>query len=351
MKAAVMVKHREPLKVDELPNPKPGPDDAVLRVEACGICRSDWHAWQGDWSWIGISPELPIVPGHEIGGVVEEVGSNVKRYRKGDAVTVPFHSACGHCEYCLKGQPNICENVVIFGLSTGYNGGYAQYVLVRNADFNLIRLPENIDGKAAAAIGCRYMTAYHGVVRAGGKPGDWLAVHGAGGVGLSAVQIAAALGKNVIAVDIDDAKLEKAKQEGAVAVVNAKREKVPEAIKEITKGGVQASIDALGIQQTTLNSVLSLRRGGRHVQIGLTTKEEGGMIPLPVDLFVALEAEFVGSFGNPHPDYAGLLALMAQGKLNPKSLISREVALDEVNDVLTAMSNYNTTGFHVITRF
>ncbi|WP_141056296.1 zinc-dependent alcohol dehydrogenase family protein [Tepidiphilus succinatimandens] len=351
MKAAVLVKHRNPLKIDDLPNPTPGPDDVILKVEACGICRSDWHAWQGDWSWIGISPDLPIVPGHEFGGVVEEVGSNVKRYRKGDAVTVPFHSACGHCEYCLKGQPNICENVVIFGLSTGYNGGYAQYVLVRNADFNLIRLPENVDGKTAAAIGCRYMTAYHGVVRAGGKPGDWVAVHGAGGVGLSAVQIAAALGKNVIAVDIDDAKLEKAKQEGAVAVVNAKRDKVPEAIKEITKGGAHASIEALGVRETTTNSVLSLRRGGRHVQIGLTTKEEGGMVPLPVDLFTAMELEFVGSFGNPHPDYAGLLALIAQGKLNPKSLISREVALEEVNSVFQAMSEFKTMGFHVITRF
>ncbi|MFC4486504.1 zinc-dependent alcohol dehydrogenase family protein [Tepidiphilus baoligensis] len=351
MKAAVMVKHREALKIDELPNPKPGPDDVVLRVEACGICRSDWHAWQGDWAWVGISPDLPIVPGHEIGGVVEEVGSNVKKYRKGDAVTVPFHSACGHCEYCLQGRPNICENVVIFGLSTGYNGGYAQYVVVRNADFNLIRLPENVDTMAAAAIGCRYMTAFHGVVRAGGKPGEWVAVHGAGGVGLSAVQIAAALGKNVIAVDIDQAKLEKAKQEGAVAVVNAKRDKVPEAIKEITKGGAHASIEALGVRETTLNSVLSLRRGGRHVQVGLTTKEEGGMISLPVDLFVALEAEFVGSFGNPHPDYAGLLALMSQGKLNPKSLISREVALEEVNDVFKAMSEYKTMGFNVITRF
>lgn len=351
MKAAVLISHREPLRVEEVPTPKPGPDDVVLRLEACGICRSDWHAWQGDWSWIGLSPNLPIVPGHEIGGVVEEIGSNVKKYRRGEAVTVPFHSACGTCSYCLEGRPNICENVSVFGISSGYNGGYAQYVLVRHADFNLVRLPEGVDSRTAAAIGCRYMTAYHGVVRTAGKPGDWVAVHGAGGVGLSAIQVATALGRNVVAVDIDDAKLAKARAEGAVAVVNGRREKVPAAIKEITKGGAHSSIEALGIQETIVNSVLSLRRGGRHVQIGLTTKEEQGMVALPVDVFTAVELEFVGSMGNPHPDYSGLLALIGQGRLNPKSLITREVALEQVNDVLQDMSSFNTTGFSLITGF
>ncbi len=351
MKAAILTRHCEALEIKDIPKPTPGPDDVVLKVEACGICRSDWHAWQGDWSWVGIFPDLPITPGHEIGGVVEEMGANVKKFKKGDAVTVPFHSACGRCQFCLEGRPNLCENMVIFGLSTGYNGGYAQYVLVRNADFNLIALPEGVDAKTAAAIGCRYMTAYHGVVRANGKPGDWVAVHGAGGVGLSAVQVAAALGKNVIAVDIDDAKLAKAKQEGAVAVVNGKSNNVPEAIKEITKGGAHSSIEALGIGETILNSALCLRRGGRHVQIGLTTKAEAGMVSLPVDVFTAMELEFVGSIGNPHPDYAGLLALISSKRLNPKSLISREVALEEVNEVLKAMSDFKTSGFTIITKF
>lgn len=352
MKAALMVEHRKPLQIGEMADPTPGPSDAILKIDACGVCRSDWHAWQGDWSWIGLSPELPIIPGHEIGGVVEEVGKDVKSYRRGDRVTVPFHSACGHCEYCLRAEPNLCDNLAIFGLVSGYNGGYAQYVLVRNADFNLIALPEEVDGLAASAIGCRYMTAYHGVIRAGGRPGDWTAVHGAGGVGLSAVQIASALGKKVIAVDIDDAKLEQARQQGAVATINARsNNNVSEAIKEITKGGAQSSIEALGIRETIQNSILCLRKGGRHVQVGLTTKAEGGMVNLPVDMITAMELELVGSLGNPHPDYAGLLSLIAQGRLNPKALITREVALDEVNQVLNDMSDYKTAGFNIISRF
>ncbi|ATY84981.1 alcohol dehydrogenase [Kyrpidia spormannii] len=351
MKAARLVEHKKPLPVMEVPDPKPGPGDAVLRVEACGICRSDWHAWQGDWSWIGLSPELPITPGHEFGGVVEEVGKDVKNYKRGDRVTVPFHAGCGHCQYCLSGVPNLCENLQIYGLVSGFDGGYAQYVLVKNADFNLIPLPENVDGVTAAAIGCRYMTGYHGVVRGNVKPGDWVAIQGAGGVGLSAVQVAAALGGQVIAVDIDDAKLEKAREEGAVATINAKRENVPEAIKEITKGGAHVGIDALGVRDTVLNSVLSLRKGGRHVQVGLTTSEEGGMVSIPVDMITAMELEFVGSLGNPHPAYRGLLSLVSSGRLNPKTLVNKEVGLEDVSQTFEDMSNFRTKGFHVITKF
>jgi propanol-preferring alcohol dehydrogenase len=163
--------------------------------------------------------------------------------------------------------------------------------------------------------------------------------------------VATAIGAQVIAVDIDDEKLEKAKQEGAVAVVNARREQVPEAIREITKGGAHVGIDALGIRETILNSVLSLRKGGRHVQIGLTTAEEGGMVALPVDAITAMELEVVGSLGNPHPAYRGLLNLVAQGRLKPKALVEREVGLEDVNEVFTKMSEFQTKGFNVITRF
>lgn len=351
MRAARLLEHNKPLPVQEIADPRPGPDDAVLRVEACGICRSDWHAWRGDWSWIGLSPQLPITPGHEFGGTVEEAGKNVKNFKQGDRATVPFHVGCGHCEYCLSGATNLCANLLIYGLVSGFDGGYAQYVLVKNADFNLIRLPEEIDGVTAAAIGCRYMTGYHGVVRGQVKPGDWVAVQGAGGVGLSAIQVANALGAQVIAVDIDNAKLEKARQEGASATVNADRENVPEAIKEITKGGAHVGIDALGVRTTVLNSLLSLRKGGRHVQIGLTTSEEGGQVSLPVDTITAMELEFVGSLGNPHPAYRGLLSLVASGKLNPKSLVSKEVGLEDVTYTFEEMSNFRTLGFHVISRF
>lgn len=350
MRAAVMTAFRQPLEVKQVPDPTPGPRDAVIRVQAEGICRSDWHAWMGDWTWFGFSPQLPVVMGHEMGGVVEAVGSEVRRLKPGDRVTVPFHEGCGVCAYCLSGRPNLCDNVQVPGFS--HDGGYAQFARIPNADFNCITLPEGVDALTAAAMGCRYMTAYHAVTMQGRvQPGQWVAVHGAGGVGLSAVQIAAAAGANVIAVDIDDAKLEKARQEGAVATVNARAAKAPEAIREITKGGAHVSIDALGIGDTVISSVTCLRKGGRHVQVGLTTQKEQGMVALPVDVMVLMELEFVGSLGNPHPKYAELLALVERGRLNPKALVTREVALEEASNVLQAMTDFKTIGFNVITDF
>ncbi len=351
MKAARIIEHHRPLEIQDLPDPQPGPGDAIIRVEACGICRSDWHGWQGDFAWIGLSPELPITPGHEIGGVVEEVGKDVQNFRPGDAVTTPFHMGCGRCEYCQRGVPNICSNVQVYGFVTGLNGGYAEYILIREADFNLIHLPEEVDSVTAAAVGCRFMTGYHGVVRGKVQPGDWVAIQGAGGVGLSAIQVANALGAQVIAVDIDDRKLEMAKREGAVFTVNAHKENVPEAIQEITRGGAQVGLDALGIKETVVNSVLSLRKGGRHVQVGLTTSQEGGNVSLPVDLITASEIDFVGSFGNPHPDYRGLLDLVSSGRLNPKRLVEKEVALSDVNRIFDDMTQFQTNGFNVITQF
>lgn len=350
MKAAQMVEHRKPLVVREIPDPQPGPHDAVLRVEACGICRSDWHAWMGDWTWIGFTPQLPLTLGHELAGVVVEVGKEVGVTRVGDRVTVPFHLGCGRCSYCVRGRPNLCDSLQMVGFS--FDGGYAQYVRIPQADFNLIRLPEAVDSVSAAALGCRYMTAYHAVVHRGrAMPGEWVAVHGVGGVGLSAVQIASAVGARVVAVDVDDEKLARAREQGAAATVNAKRDKVPDAVKEITGGGAHVSVDGLGIQATIQNSIFCLRKGGRHVQVGLTTQAEQGMVALPTDMMVGMELEFYGSLGNPHPQYAGLLALVEQGKLRPKDLVGRTVSLEEVNEVLQAMTEFRTVGFTVITRF
>ncbi|MDQ0155045.1 zinc-dependent alcohol dehydrogenase family protein [Robertmurraya andreesenii] len=349
MRAAQIIEQRKPLKIGNVPDPTPGPHDVIVKVEASGICRSDWHAWMGDWEWLGLSPVLPIIPGHEMGGVVEAVGAEVKNFRPGDRVTTPFHEGCSHCSNCQSGHSNRCDNLQIYGFA--YDGAYAEYVKIPNGDFNLVKLPDEVDFVTAAAIGCRYMTGYHGVVRANLQPGDWLVVHGTGGVGLSSIQVGNAVGAQVIAVDVDDAKLEMARKEGAVATINARNENVVEAVKQITKGGAHASIEALGIQETILNSVLSLRKGGRHVQIGLTTHNEAGIVGLPIDAVTAQELEIVGSLGNPRTEYDGLLALIAQGKLNPRSLVSKEVSLDDVNDVLNDMTNFRTYGFNVITKF
>ncbi|GBD14322.1 Alcohol dehydrogenase [bacterium HR25] len=350
MKAAVLETFRQPLVVKEVPDPTPGPGDAIVRVEGEGICRSDWHAWMGDWEWIGLKPQLPIVPGHEMAGVVEEVGPGVRRFKKGDRVLSPVVWACGSCEFCLKGRQNLCATPNIPGFSTG--GGYGRLVKVINADLNLIPLPEGIDFITAAAMGCRFPTAYHAVRDQGRvKGGEWVAVHGCGGVGLSAVQIAAALGANVVAVDISDEKLAKARELGAVATVNAARENAPEAVKEITKGGAHVSVDALGIQTTCLNSVLSLRKGGRHVQVGLTTQAEKGQVPVPVDMIVAMEIEFLGSIVHPQSGYDGMLEMVTSGKVNPNKLVTRTVRIEEASSVLESMTEFGTVGMVIINQW
>lgn len=350
MKAAVLEAFRQPLVVKEMPDPIPGPGDAIVRVEGAGICRSDWHAWMGDWEWIGLKPQLPIIPGHEMAGVVEEVGPNVRRFKKGDHVLCPVVWACGACEFCLKGRQNLCANTQIPGFTL--NGGYGRLLKVVNADLNLIPLPEEIDFVTAAAMGCRFPTAYHAVRDQGRvKGGEWVVVHGCGGVGLSAVHIAAALGASVVAVDIFDEKLAKARELGAVATVNAARESVPEAVKEITKGGAHVSIDALGIQATCINSLLSLRKGGRHVQVGLTTQVEKGQVPIPVDMIVAMEIEFVGSLVHPQSGYDSLLEMVTRGKLDPKKLVGRTIRVEEASSVLEAMSKFETIGMVIINQW
>ena len=350
MKAARLNAVHEPLEVLDVPEPTPGPADVVMRIEAAGICRTDWHVWNGDWEWVGMMPTLPVIPGHELGGVIEAVGSDVREFAVGDRVTAPFHEACGHCRYCRISRTNLCDNLQFVGLT--HDGGYAEYAKILNADFNCVRLPEGVDSQAAAAIGCRYMTAYHAVMHQGGvQPGQWVAVHGTGGVGLSAVQIASAIGAQTIAVDIDDAKLKKAVEEGAVATVNGNEVDVAEAIKEISGGGVQVSIAALGRRQMVVNSVNCLRKGGRHVQVGLTSQEEQGIVGLPIDMMIEAEIEFVGSVGNPHTKYPELLAMVQRGHLDPKSLITREVSLSEVTGVIEDMTDFRTVGFNVITDF
>ncbi|MDN6149315.1 MAG: zinc-binding dehydrogenase [Yaniella sp.] len=195
------------------------------------------------------------------------------------------------------------------------------------------------------------MTGYHAIGRGRVGPGDWVAIQGAGGVGLSAIQTAAAVGAQVIAVDIDEDKLTKAKEAGASVAVNSKTENVAEAIHEVTKGGAHVGVDALGIQETITNSLRSLRKGGRHVQVGLTGSEEQGIAQIPIDAMTAGEIELVGSFGNPRPDFPGLLALVSQGRLDPGSLVEREVGLGDVNEVFDNMSEFKTKGFNIITQF
>lgn len=350
MKAAVLEELRKPLVVRDVPDPETPPDGAIVRVEANGICRSDWHAWMGDWGWVGITPQLPHVLGHEFTGVVEEVGPQTTRFRRGDRVIVPFSQGDGTCEYCRTGHENVCLHGTFPGFS--YWGGFGRYVAVPRADLNLVALPEGVGFVEAASMGCRFMTSFHGLVdQARVRPGEWVAVHGCGGIGLSAIHIAAALGANPIAVDISDEKLALAKELGAVATVNARSDNAPGAIREITRGGAHVSVDALGVATTCLNSLLSLRKRGRHLQIGLTTQAEQGMITLPMDMITLMELQVLGSLGMPPSRYPEMLRMVELGRLRPGKMVTRTVPVEEASDVLASMSDFATVGVTVIDRW
>ena len=350
MKAAVMEGVRQPLVVREVDDPTPAPNGVVLRVEANGICRSDWHLWTGDWSWFGLAVPLPHVLGHEFCGVVEEVGPDVTRWSPGDRVLVPFSMGEGTCEWCRTGHHNVCDTMLTPGVVSW--GGYARRAAVPFADVNLVEIPEAVPFVEAASMGCRYMTSFHGVVdQAKVAAGEWVAVHGCGGVGLSAVQIATALGANVIAVDVSKEKLAFAKELGAVATIDASTGDPAAAILELTRGGAQVSVDALGIAATCRNSVNSLRKRGRHLQIGLTSAAEQGEVALPIDLIVLKEVTVVGTLGMQASRFPAMLQMVESGKLRPGKLVHRTVPLEEAGAVLASMDRFATVGVTVIDRY
>lgn len=272
-------------------DPTPSPGGVVVKVEATGLCRSDWHGWMGHDPDI----KLPHVPGHELAGTVVAVGRDVKTWRAGDRVTVPFVSGCGHCPQCAAGHQQVCDNQVQPGFTMW--GSFAEYVALEHANLNVVRLPDDMAFDTAAALGCRFVTSFSAVVDKGRcAPGEWVAVHGCGGVGLSAIMIAATMGAQVIAVDLTEEKLAFARAMGAAAVVNGSTVKVVDAIREITGGGAHLSIDALGHSATALNSVRCLRKRGRHVQVGLMLAEHA-RAPMPMDRVIAWELEIKGSHG------------------------------------------------------
>ena len=350
MKAARLVEIAQPLVIEDVPTPDPGPREAVVRVEYEGICRTDWHTWMGDWSWVGLAPPLPITMGHEFSGAIEAVGDEVTRVNVGDRVAVPFHEACGVCPYCRSGRTNLCDALEFLGMT--HDGGYAEYARVVNADLNCVPLPEQVTFEAASALGCRFMTAWHALQhQAGLRAGEWLAVHGVGGIGLSGVQIAAALGAGVVAVDIDDRKLEAARAQGAAVTINARHESVPEAVKDATGGGAHVALGGLGAAELVRSALMGLRKGGRLVQVGLTSQAEQGIVGIPLDVLIEAELTIIGSVGNPHIHLPALLALVGDQRLDPAGLVTERVPLDGAQAVLERMTDFDTVGFALIDRF
>jgi len=343
MRAAYYEQFNSTIRIETLPDPIPGDGEAIIRVRATGICRSDWHGWQGHDSDV----QLPHVPGHELAGTIEAIGTGIHKWKVGDRVTVPFCVGCGNCPQCSNGQEQICDNYFQPGF-TGW-GSFAEFVKIKYADHNLVRLPDSIDYNTAAVLGCRFITSWRGVTAQGNiKPGEWVAVHGCGGVGLSAIMIAAAFGAYPIAIDIDDAKLKFAESIGAAKTINANKSiSVPEEIKSITKGGARLSIDALGSRETCRNSILCLKKQGRHVQLGLLAGSEANP-PLPMSAVIANELEIVGSHGMQAHQYPPMLEMITSGKIQPQKLLGKIVSLEEGVGELMNLNSFKNIGVTVI---
>jgi len=341
VRAVVFDAYGQQPEVREVPEPGCPPGAAVVAVRATGVCRSDWHAWRGH------DPvTLPHVPGHELAGVVLRVGEGVRRVAVGDRVTVPFVCGCGACDLCRAGEAQVCPDQYQPGF-TG-PGSFAEQVMVPAADTNAVRLPDRLDFVAAAALGCRFATAFRAVVAHGRvEPGQWLAVWGCGGAGLSAVMVGRALGARVVAVDLSDAALERAGELGAEARVDATDlEAAVEQVRSVT-GGAHVSIDAIGSPAVAAASVRSLRRRGRHVQVGLLLGEAAATA-LPMDLVVAHELEVYGSHGMAAADYPAMLDLVERGLLDPSRLVTRVVGLDGAGAALAAMDHPGPPGLTVV---
>jgi alcohol dehydrogenase len=346
MRAAAYDTFGGPIAVREFPDPVPGPGEAILRVGASGICRSDWHGWQGRDPDIH---EMPHVPGHEFAGEVEAVGSGVTSFQPGDRVAVPFVAGCGDCEPCRLGNQQVCDAQSQPGFT--HWGSFAQFVRVRYAEDNMVLLPDEIEYVTAAALGCRFTTAYRAVsARARTTAGEWVAVHGCGGVGLSAIMIARSLDARVAAVDINPAALELAVDLGAEVAIDGRAGDVAATILDATGGGAHVSIDAMGHPAILRASVSSLRKLGRHVQVGLLVGEDSPT-PVPMDLVVGRELEVMGSHGMQAHLFPGLFDLILSGALDPDRLVTRLCKLDQGAELLESLDDDDHAGITVIDRF
>lgn len=324
--------------VADVPDLNAADHGVTLRVQATGLCRSDWHGWQGHDAGI----RLPYVPGHEIAGTIAAVGRKVHGWSAGDRVTAPFVLACGTCAQCRDGNQQVCLNQEQPGFT--YWGSFAEYVAIPRAQANLVRLPDGLSFDGAASLGCRFATAYRAVRQVGrASAGEWVAILGCGGVGLSALMIAAACDARVIAIDISPDALALAAAYGAAHTL-APAPGIAQSIRDITGGGAHLSIDAIGSAEVVQLALRSLRPRGRHVQVGLLPAE----VSLDLTVLIAGELQWLGSHGMPAHDYRQMLELVNSGAVRPDELVTRVIGLDDVPDALAAMNTASTPGVTVI---
>lgn len=346
MRAVIYSEYGALPTLQEVPEPRCPADGVVVAVEATGVCRSDWHAWMGH------DPvALPHLPGHELAGSIAEVGPDVTRWRVGDRVTVPFACGCGTCLVCRAGNSQVCPNQTQPGFT--HWGSFADRVALHAADSNLIALPGTVTAVDAAALGCRFATAFGALVGRGRlTSGEWLVVHGAGGVGLSAVMIGMALGARVVAVDVSQAALDQAGDLGAEVIIRTTDKDDPTLVArrviDATEGGAHVSIDAFGSTATALASIGGLRQRGRHVQVGLLLAADA-VLPVAMGPVVARELEILGSHGLAAAGYPPMMDLLASGALDPGRLVGHVISLDEAGRALAELgSRGRAPGLHVV---
>lgn len=330
MQAAVVSEFKQELVVQEVQKPKPGPGQALVKIEACGVCHTDLHAAHGDWP---VQPKLPLIPGHEGVGIVEEIGEGVTAVKVGDRVGIPWlYSACGECDYCLSGQETLCHDQENGGYSV--DGAYAEYCLAA-ADY-VAKIPDGLSSVDAAPILCAGVTTYKALKVSGAKPGDWVAIYGIGGLGHVALQYAKAMGFNVVAVDIADEKLELAKSLGADETVNGLKEDPVEAIQS-RLGGVQASISVAVTKKAFEQAYGSVKRGGTLVVVGLPNDE----LPIPIFNTVLNGVTVKGSIVGTRIDMKEALEFAARGKVKAQI---ETAPLSEINNIFKNMEQGKING-------
>lgn len=337
MKAAVFHRPNQPLAIEEWPTPTIRPNEVLVRVAACGVCHTDLHYVDHG---VPTFKKPPLVLGHEASGTVAAIGSEVSRssgIKEGDRVLLPAVLSCGVCEFCRTGRENICQTMIMFG--NNVDGAYAEYVAAPAKD--IFHLPKEIPLEEGAIIADAISTPYHAVKnRAEVKGGDAVVVYGCGGVGMNVVQLAAALGGIVIAVDISEKKLERSKQFGATHTINARTvENVGKEVKKLTGGGADIAIEAIGMPQTMEAAFGTLRKGGRFVVVGYSAED----IKLSAAKIMYFEMEIRGSLGCRPVDYPKLIELCRLGKIRVAEQVTHKFPLDRINNAFDLLRSHDET--------
>jgi len=324
MHAAMVEQFGKPLVLREIEVPTPKAGEILVKTEACGVCHTDLHAAHGDWP---VKPTLPFIPGHEAIGLVVAVGAGVTIVNEGDRVGVPWlYSACGHCEYCLAAWETVCPDAQFGGYTK--NGGFAEYIIA-DPDY-VAHVPSGLTAVEAAPLICAGITTYKGIKESGAKPGEWIAISGAGGLGHLAIQYAKAMGLLVCAIDIDDDKLAHAKRLGAEVVINAKTGDAVAILKKETGGGAHGILITAPSLSAFKQGVAMTRKRGTCVLVGLPP----GEFPVPLFDVVANCITIRGSFVGTRRDMAEALAFAAGGKVKADIELQPLSSINEIFDRL-----------------